>query len=103
AESQILGIVHEVREKVTTAGLTLTDEFLDALKLLDSGSHLFLSGKAGTGKSPLIRLFTDSTATNLVGAAPTGVASLNVNGYTLRRCFSLPAGVTPDVARSDAY
>ena len=91
---------------MTTAAasdLTLTDEFLDALKLLDSGSHLFLSGKAGTGKSTLIRLFTDSTNTNLVVAAPTGVAALNVNGYTLHRLFSFPAGVTPEFARSDAY
>lgn len=91
---------------MTTAAasdLTLTDEFLDALKLLDSGSRLFLSGKAGTGKSTLIRLFTDSTNTNLVVAAPTGVAALNVNGYTLHRLFSFPAGVTPEFARSDAY
>src|SRR5699024_2048606 len=61
------------------------------------------SGKAGTGKSTLIRLFTDSTNTNLVVAAPTGVAALNVNGYTLHRLFSFPAGVTPEFARSDAY
>ena len=91
---------------MTTAaasGLTLTDEFHDALKLLDSGSHLFLTGKAGTGKSTLVRSFTDSTQKNLVVAAPTGVAALNVNGYTLHRLFSFPPGVTPDFARSDAY
>ena len=37
--------------------LVLTDEFKDALALLGGGRHLFLTGKAGTGKSTLIRRF----------------------------------------------
>lgn len=35
--------------------LAATDEFREALDVLDAGSHLFLMGKAGTGKSALIR------------------------------------------------
>lgn len=85
------------------SGLTLTAEFQHALELLDSGSHLFLTGKAGTGKSTLVRLFTDSAPHNIVVAAPTGVAALNVNGYTLHRLFSFRPGVTPAYVASDQY
>lgn len=87
----------------TDAGLTLTSEFQQALDLLDSGSHLFLTGKAGTGKSTLVRLFTQNRKKNLVVAAPTGVAALNVNGYTLHRLFSFRPGITPEFVRSDQY
>lgn len=87
----------------SASAVTLTGEFREALRLLEAGSHLFLTGKAGTGKSTLIRLFTGSTNRNLVVAAPTGVAALNVNGYTLHRLLSFPAGVTPEFVSSGQY
>ena len=46
---------------VNSAGLVLTDEFRHALELLAGGRHVFLTGKAGTGKSTLIRLFMAET------------------------------------------
>ena len=63
-------------------GLVLTDEFRHALELLAGGKHVFLTGKAGTGKSTLIRLFMAETDRNVVVVAPTGIAALNVDGYT---------------------
>lgn len=80
--------------------LTITEDFARALECLDRGQNLFLTGKAGTGKSTLIRHFmaTHETRRTIV-AAPTGVAALNVGGYTLHRLFSFPTTVTPtDVA-----
>ena len=55
----------------------LTDEFRDAMALLAHGSHVFLTGKAGTGKSTLIRRFMAQTDRNVVVVAPTGIAALN--------------------------
>ena len=66
----------------------LTDEFRDAMALLAEGSHVFLTGKAGTGKSTLIRRFMAQTDRNCVVVAPTGIAALNVDGYTIHRLFS---------------
>ena len=68
-------------------GLVLTDEFRHALELLTGGKNVFLTGKAGTGKSTLIRLFMADTERNVVVVAPTGIAALNVDGYTIHRLF----------------
>ena len=65
----------------------LTDEFRDAMGLLAQGRHVFLTGKAGTGKSTLIRRFMAQTDRNCVVVAPTGIAALNVEGYTIHRLF----------------
>ncbi|MHB1490739.1 MAG: helicase, partial [Cellulomonas sp.] len=62
--------------------ITLTDEFERALALLDAGRNLFLTGKAGTGKSTLIRHFMATTERRVVVAAQTGIAALNVDCYT---------------------
>ena len=83
--------------------LTLTAEFSDALEKLHAGVPVFLTGRAGTGKSTLIRTFLESTSRSVVVAAPTGIAALNVGGYTLHRLFSFPAGITPEQVRSGDY
>ncbi|KUH81425.1 MULTISPECIES: AAA family ATPase [unclassified Mycobacterium] len=74
--------------------LILTDEFREALALLAGGRHLFLTGKAGTGKSTLIRHFMAGTDRNVVVAAPTGIAALNVDGYTIHRLFGFRTTTT---------
>lgn len=68
--------------------IVLTDEFRRALDLLGQGRNLFLTGKAGTGKSTLIRHFMSLTNRRVIVAAPTGIAALNVDGYTIHRLFS---------------
>lgn len=85
------------------AGIVLTDEFRRALDLLAGGRHLFLTGKAGTGKSTLIRLFTADTDRNVVVVAPTGIAALNVDGYTIHRLFGFRTTTTLDDIRNGAY
>lgn len=72
-----------------SSSIELTDEFQHALDLLEAGEHLFLTGKAGTGKSTLIREYMERTDRNVVVTAPTGIAALNVNGYTLHRLFGI--------------
>ncbi|MGV0852597.1 AAA family ATPase [Mycolicibacterium phlei] len=82
--------------------MILTDEFREALALLAGGRHLFLTGKAGTGKSTLIRHFMAETDRNVVVVAPTGIAALNVDGYTIHRLFGFRTTTTlADVTGGD--
>ncbi|MFG2446486.1 AAA family ATPase [Nocardia fluminea] len=80
--------------------LTVTPEFAEGLSRLDGGDNMFLTGRAGTGKSTLIRQFLATTNRKVVVAAPTGIAALNVEGYTIHRLFSFGAGVTIEHVRS---
>ncbi|AWH93794.1 AAA family ATPase [Dietzia lutea] len=83
--------------------MVLTDEVDHALELLHGGHDLFLTGKAGTGKSTLIRRFLEETRRPTLVAAPTGIAALNVGGYTIHRLFGLHPGFTVDHVRSASY
>ncbi|WP_193106035.1 AAA family ATPase [Brachybacterium sp. FME24] len=83
--------------------LTITEDFRSALDLLESGSPLFLTGRAGTGKSTLIRHFLETTARTVLTVAPTGIAALNVEGYTIHRLFSFPLGVSEEMVRGSGY
>ena len=83
--------------------IVITEEFDEALTRLRRGDSLFLTGKAGTGKSTLIRLFLASTERNVVVAAPTGIAALNVEGYTIHRLFSFSSGITVQDVQSSGY
>ena len=87
----------------TSNGTVLTDEIRHALDLLHGGHDLLLTGKAGTGKSTLIRRFLDETEHPTLVAAPTGIAALNVGGYTIHRLFGFQPGHTVDHVRSSAY
>jgi len=87
------------RMTVSDRELVLTDEFERALALLAGGRHLFLTGKAGTGKSTLIRRFISETDRNVVVVAPTGIAALNVDGYTIHRLFSFSTTTSLDDVR----
>lgn len=79
-------------------------EFQRALDLLNGKSHVFITGKAGTGKSTLLRHYLDHTPKGLtVVAAPTGVAALNVGGETLHRVFGFKPGTTTEWAASSDY
>ena len=53
---------------------------------------VFLTGKAGTGKTTLLRQIVNSTHKNTVIAAPTGIAAINAGGVTLHSLFHLPFG-----------
>lgn len=64
-----------------------------AWTLLEStGVSLFLTGKAGTGKTTFLRRLRAESPKRMVVAAPTGVAALNAGGVTLHSLFQLPFG-----------
>ena len=67
------------------------------MDIIDSTrEHVFVTGRAGTGKSTLLQEFVRRTQKSLVIGAPTGVAALAVGGQTIHSLFRLPIGlVTP--------
>lgn len=60
--------------------------------------HIFVTGRAGTGKSTLLNHLAYNTDKQIVICAPTGVAALNVGGQTIHSLFRLPIGVIADHA-----
>jgi hypothetical protein len=54
--------------------------------------HVFLTGKAGTGKTTFLRDIVTKTYKNTIVAAPTGIAAINAGGVTLHSLFQLPFG-----------
>lgn len=66
--------------------------FQKALQAMEhTNEHLFITGRAGTGKSTLLKFFSHHTAKNVVLLAPTGIAALNIGGQTIHSFFGFPA------------
>jgi len=65
-----------------------------------TGSHIFLTGKAGTGKTTFLHKLKKNSAKRMIVTAPTGVAAINAGGVTLHSFFQLPFG--PFIPGSEA-
>lgn len=67
---------------------TLNDEQKEVYrKMNDSDENMFITGKAGTGKSYLLRCFKDNTNKKVLYCAPTGVAAINIGAVTIHSAF----------------
>ena len=76
-------------------------EFVEEL-VLYTDSHIFLTGRAGTGKTTFLRNLQAKTYKRMVVVAPTGVAAINAGGQTIHSFFQLPFGPQiPEDAQSD--
>ena len=72
--------------------LILTPDFRHCIEVLEnSNSSIFVTGRAGTGKSTLLQMFRRLSVKNVVALAPTGVSALNVGGQTIHSFFGFPA------------
>ena len=70
---------------------TNNKEFQDALQLIpQTRQSVFLTGKAGTGKSTFLKYICNHTRKKYVVLAPTGIAAINAGGVTLHSFFKLP-------------
>ena len=71
-----------------------TEEFDLAYRFVtETNQNIFLTGKAGTGKTTFLKYLLNNTIKNCVVAAPTGVAAINAHGVTLHSLFQLPLGI----------
>jgi ATP-dependent DNA helicase PIF1 len=73
------------------AGVNATPDYDVALDFMQNQTgHLFVTGRAGTGKSTLLRALRDMTAQASVVVAPTGLAAVTAGGQTIHSFFGLP-------------
>lgn len=71
-------------------------EFLQAWNLIrHTTKSVFLTGKAGTGKSTFLRYICKNTRKKYVVLAPTGIAAVNVGGVTIHSFFQIPMRPVP--------
>lgn len=106
----IVFLVIKSTKKKEKPDFVLTDEFKEILALLkDTNESVFITGKAGTGKSTLLKYYIKSSNKKFVVLAPTGIAALNVGGQTIHSFFRLPpsiihpVSIQPDYVRADLF
>ncbi len=81
--------------------LDINPQFGYAIHIMENTKkNVFITGKAGTGKSTLLQYFRQNTKKNIVVLAPTGVAAVNVRGQTIHSFFNFKPDVTPQTAAS---
>ncbi len=79
------------KENILLKDIEINDDFLKAVHALENTDDcIFLTGRAGTGKSTLLRYFKEKTSKNIVVLASTGIAAINVGGQTIHSFFMLP-------------
>ena len=79
---------------MTNPELQLANDFVR-----HTGNNIFLTGKAGTGKTTFLHNLKENTPKRMIVTAPTGVAAINAGGVTLHSFFQMPFG--PYVPGSD--
>lgn len=80
--------------------IEINEQFQRALEIMeDSNRNVFITGKAGTGKSTLLEYFRSHTSKRVPVLAPTGVAALNVGGETIHSFFRFKPDIALDKVR----
>lgn len=71
--------------------MVLTDEMSRAFQIIEETTDsLFITGKAGTGKTTFLKYIVEHTHKNIIVAASTGIAAINAGGVTLHSLFGIP-------------
>ena len=98
------GTSKQVKWKSKVPRIELNDRFVQALELMEQGGrNVFITGRAGTGKSTLLSYFRNSTVKTIAVLAPTGVAALNVKGQTIHSFFGFKTNITLEKVRKLRY
>ena len=77
------------------SGIEFNPEFERALECIQAGKNVLVTGKAGTGKSTLLKYFRETQDPLPPVVAPTGIAALNVGGLTIHKFFGFQRDVAP--------
>lgn len=77
--------------------MILTDEMLHVMDIVkNTNDHVFVTGKAGAGKTTFLKYLIKNINKKCIVAAPTGIAAINAGGVTLHSLFGIPFGpITP--------
>ena len=74
--------------------MIITEEMKKAIELIESTNEsIYITGKAGTGKTTFLKYITDNLAKNFIITASTGIAAINAGGVTLHSLFSIPFSI----------
>jgi len=91
--SNIFGGRKKLNVSIDISGIELSAEQKALFdKIENTKERMFITGKAGTGKSVLLQYFRANTKKQTVVCAFTGVAALNVGGQTINSLFKIPPG-----------
>lgn len=74
--------------------MTITNEMQEAIDLIqNTNQNLYITGKAGTGKTTFLHYLMSHVTKRMIVAASTGIAAINAGGVTLHSLFNIPFGV----------
>ncbi|MEN8905595.1 MAG: AAA family ATPase, partial [Clostridiales bacterium] len=82
-----MGDIKDLFENVDNVQLKLAFEFIQY-----TNKNIFLTGKAGTGKTTFLKSLKENLPKRMIVVAPTGVAAINAGGVTIHSFFQLPFG-----------
>ena len=85
--------------------IELTDEMRKAYEIIaNSNDNVFITGKAGSGKTTFLKHLISNVNKKFIVTAPTGVAAINAKGVTLHSQFNIPIGfISPDTDPAKRY
>lgn len=96
-------IIEQAHEPAWPEGVRATSEYDAALRFIrEERGHLFVTGRAGTGKSTLLRALRGRISDRHIVLAPTGLAAMQAGGQTIHSFFSFPPRLlgASDIRRS---
>ncbi len=84
--------------------IRINKQFLSTFNLIETtNQHVFITGKAGTGKSTFLKYLTSKTKKNFVLLAPTGVAAVNIGGQTIHSFFNFGINTLPTDIKDKSF
>lgn len=83
--------------------IEINTQFAEALRMMEeTDKNIFITGRAGTGKSTLLAYFRSITHKKIVVLAPTGVAAVNIAGQTIHSFFGFRPDITVEKVKDGA-
>jgi ATP-dependent exoDNAse (exonuclease V) alpha subunit len=91
AQRKAVIVQKKPRTDIDLNSIEINEDFKSALDLIErQNKSVYVTGKAGTGKSTLLKYLKATTPKNVVVLAPTGLAAINVGGQTIHSFFRFP-------------